>query len=113
MLHTCVSVCQRGGLFMVVMDRVHGEVAWQVDVRGKLLLYDNYEDIQDAVALLHSNNCVFGDRHTLNIMVFLSTLTGLGLMASGDTLLPWMIVYQTGSHQGSCDVTSWTRPMIS
>ena len=66
-LHACVPVC--GGLFMVVMDRVHGELAWEVVNRGELLPYDIYKDVQDAIALLHSNNLVFGDLRTPNIMV--------------------------------------------
>jgi hypothetical protein len=67
MLHPCVPVC--GGLYMVVMDRVHGEMAWHVSHRGERLPYDVYKDIRDAIALLHSNNFVFGDLRTPNIMV--------------------------------------------
>jgi hypothetical protein len=67
MLHACVPVC--GGLFMVVMDRVHGEVAVEAASRRELLPYDIYKDIRDAVGLLHSNNLVFGDLRTPNIMV--------------------------------------------
>jgi len=66
-LHACVPVC--GSLFMVVMDRVHGEPAWYAGYQGELLPYDIYKDIQDAVALLHSNNLVFGDLRAQNIMV--------------------------------------------
>ena len=66
-LHPCVPVC--GGLFMVVMDHVHGEMAWEAGNRGELLPYDIYEDIQDAIALLHSKNLVFGDLRTPNILV--------------------------------------------
>jgi len=67
MLHACVPVC--GGLFMVVMDRVHGEMAVEAVARGELLPYDIYKDILDAVALLHSNDLVFGDLRIQNIMV--------------------------------------------
>ena len=67
MLHACVPVC--GGLFMVVMDRVHGEMAVEAVARGELLPYDIYKDIRDAIALLHSNDLVFGDLRIQNIMV--------------------------------------------
>lgn len=41
---------------MVVVDRVHTELAWQAGNQGELLPYDIYKDIQDgAVELLHSN----------------------------------------------------------
>jgi hypothetical protein len=66
-LHACVPVC--GGLLMVVMDRVHGEPAFQASTRRELLPYDVYKDIQDAVEMLHINNLVFGDLRTPNIMV--------------------------------------------
>ena len=67
MLHACVPVC--GGLFMVVMDRVPGEMAVETIARGELFTYDIYKDIRDAVALLHSNDLVFGDLRIQNIMV--------------------------------------------
>jgi hypothetical protein len=66
-LHACVPVC--GGLFMVVMDHVHGEMAWKASDRCELLPYDIYKDIQDAVALLDSKDLVFGDLRTPNIMI--------------------------------------------
>jgi hypothetical protein len=66
-LHACVPVCC--DLWMVVMDRVHGEMAWHVRQRGELLPYGVYQDIRDATALLHSNELVFGDLRTPNIMV--------------------------------------------
>ena len=66
-LHACVPVC--GGLFMVVMDRVNGEPAFQASARQELLPYKVYEDIRDAVQELHVNNLVFGDLRTPNIMV--------------------------------------------
>jgi len=67
-LHACVPVC--GGLFMVVMDRVDGETVWEATEEGEELLpYEVYKDIEDAVALLHSNNLVFGDLRTPNIIV--------------------------------------------
>jgi len=63
---------QYSGLYMVVMGRVHGEMAWHVRERGERLTYDVYKDIRDAIALLHSNNFVFGDLHTPNIMIIRS-----------------------------------------
>jgi len=67
MLHACMLVC--GGLFMVVMDHVHEDMAVEAASQGELLPYDIYKDIQDAVALLHSNDLIFGDLCTPNIMV--------------------------------------------
>ncbi|TBU26575.1 hypothetical protein BD311DRAFT_762389 [Dichomitus squalens] len=66
-LHVCVPVC--GDLFMVVMERVHGEMAWEAADRQELLPYRIYEDIKRAIALLHSHDLVFGDLRTPNIMV--------------------------------------------
>ncbi|TBU52857.1 hypothetical protein BD310DRAFT_888780 [Dichomitus squalens] len=66
-LHACVPVC--GDLFMVVMDRVHGEMAWEAANRQELLPYRIYQDIKRAIALLHSHDLVFGDLRTPNIMV--------------------------------------------
>lgn len=66
-LHACVPVC--GGLYMVVMDRVHGELAWDIVKRNELIPHEAYEDIEDAITLLHSDNLVFGDLRTPNIMV--------------------------------------------
>ncbi|KAI1790036.1 hypothetical protein LXA43DRAFT_947637 [Ganoderma leucocontextum] len=66
-LHACIPVC--GDLFMVVMDRVHGEMALEVERRGELLPSSIYEEVRDAIALLHSNDLVFGDLRTPNIMV--------------------------------------------
>ena len=66
-LHACVPVC--GGLFMVVMDRVHGELAWDLVQLEKPIPYDVYQDIHDAIMLLHSNDLVFGDLRPPNIMV--------------------------------------------
>ncbi|KAI8975930.1 hypothetical protein BD414DRAFT_423507 [Trametes punicea] len=66
-LHACVPVC--GDLFMAVMDRVEGEMAWAVLARGEQLPYRIYEDVRRAITLLHSHNLVFGDLRTPNIMV--------------------------------------------
>ena len=67
-LHACVPVY--GDLFMVVMDRVEGEMAWAtVEAREKKLPYRIYEDVERAIALLHSGDLVFGDLRTPNIMV--------------------------------------------
>ena len=54
---------------MVVMDHVHREMAWKAGDRGELLPYNIYKDIKDAITLLHSNNLIFGDLCTPNIMV--------------------------------------------
>ncbi|EJF57295.1 hypothetical protein DICSQDRAFT_174058 [Dichomitus squalens LYAD-421 SS1] len=66
-LHVCVPVC--GDLFMVVMERVHGEMAWEAANRQELLPYRIYQDIKRAIALLHSHDLVFGDLRTPNTMV--------------------------------------------
>jgi hypothetical protein len=66
-LHACVPVC--GGLFMVVMDRVPGELAWDLVQLEKPIPYDVYQDINHAIMLLHSNDLVFGDLRPSNIMV--------------------------------------------
>ena len=67
-LHACVPVY--GDLFMVVMDRVEGEMAWAtVEAREKKLPYRIYEDVERAISLLHSGDLVFGDLRTPNIMV--------------------------------------------
>ena len=55
---------------MVVMDRVEGEMAWAtVEASEKKLPYRIYEDVERAIALLHSGDLVFGDLRTPNIMV--------------------------------------------
>ncbi|EJF58043.1 hypothetical protein DICSQDRAFT_139665 [Dichomitus squalens LYAD-421 SS1] len=66
-LHACVPVY--GDLFMVVMDRVHGTIAWEPATRNELLPHRIYEDVRRAIALLHSHDLVFGDLRTPNIMV--------------------------------------------
>ena len=66
-LHACVPVC--GGLFMVVMDLVHGTRACDLVHLNEAIPYDVYKDIHDAITLLHSNNLVFGDLRTPNMMV--------------------------------------------
>jgi hypothetical protein len=102
MLHACVPVC--GGLFMVVMDRVHGEMAMEAgDCRGELLPYDVYKDVEDAVALLHSNNLVFGDLCTQNIMVVPS---GSGSDARCRGMLidfDWVGAHGIGRYPASLD----------
>lgn len=65
-LHACIPVC--GRLHMVVMERVHGEMAWDVQQRGELLPYTVYKDVKAAINLLHQHNFVFGDLRTPNIM---------------------------------------------
>jgi hypothetical protein len=66
-LHACVPVC--GGLFMVVMDLVHGTRACDLVRLNEAIPYDVYKDIHDAITLLHSSNLVFGDLRTPNMMV--------------------------------------------
>lgn len=66
-LHACVPVC--GGLFMVVMDRVHGQVAWQVRRRKELLPNAVFKDTHKAIDLLHFKNFVFIDLRMPNILV--------------------------------------------
>ncbi len=100
-LHACVPVC--GGLFMVVMDRVHGEIAWQAVKRAELLPYDIYKDIEDAVALLHSNDLVFGDLRTPNIIVVPggsgSDARRRGMLIDFD----WVGVHGIGRYPASLD----------
>ena len=67
-LHACIPVCDRGPMFMVVMDRVRGEMAWASEQRGELLPRAVYEDVKAALALLHEHDIVFGDLRTPNIM---------------------------------------------
>ena len=98
-LHACLPVC--GDLFMVVMDRVHGETAWKAGARGELLPYDVFKDIQDAVELLHSNNLVFGDLRTPNIMVVPG---GSGLDGRHRGMLidcDWVGAHGTGRYPAS------------
>ncbi|PCH36985.1 hypothetical protein WOLCODRAFT_28875 [Wolfiporia cocos MD-104 SS10] len=65
-LHACIPVC--GRLHMVVMERVHGEMAWNIQQRGELLPYTVYKDVKAAIDLLHQHNLVFGDLRAPNIM---------------------------------------------
>ncbi|KAI0730658.1 hypothetical protein C8Q76DRAFT_715689 [Earliella scabrosa] len=66
-LHACVPVC--GGMLMVVMDRVHGKMAWVAEQSSELLPHTVYEDVKAAIDLLHHNGVVFGDLRTPNVMV--------------------------------------------
>ena len=43
-----------GGLFMIVMGCVHGEMAREAGERGELLPYDIYKDIHDAIRVVLS-----------------------------------------------------------
>ena len=100
-LHACVPVC--GGMFMVVMDYVHGETAWQAGNRRELLPYDVYKDIQDAVALLHSKKLVFCDLRPPNIMV---VADGSGSDARHRGMLidfDWVGVHDIGRYPASLD----------
>ncbi|KAH9927657.1 uncharacterized protein B0H18DRAFT_283188 [Fomitopsis serialis] len=65
-LHACIPVYDR--LFMIVMDRVHGEMAWSFEQRKELLPYSIYADVKTAINLLHDKNLVFGDLRSPNIM---------------------------------------------
>jgi hypothetical protein len=100
-LHACVPVC--GGLFMVVMDRVHGEMAWHMGDQGELLPYDVYKDIQDAVMLLHSKDFVFGDLRTPNIMV-LPGGSGSDTQCRGMLIdFDWVGAHGVGRYPASLD----------
>jgi len=100
-LHACVPVY--GGLFMVVMDHVHGEMAWKAGDRGELLPYNVYKDIKDAIALLHSNNLIFGDLCTPNIMVVPGGL-GLDGLCRGMLIdFDWVGVHGIGRYPAALD----------
>ncbi len=68
-LHACVPVC--GGVQMVVIDRVKGEMAWRAERRSELLPYTVYEHLRIATDLLHREGLVFGDLHSRNVMCVL------------------------------------------
>jgi hypothetical protein len=111
MLHACVPVC--GDLFMVVMDRVHGEMAWKAATRGELVPYHIYKDIQDAVALLHSNDLVFGDLRAQNIVIVRSS--GLDIRCRGVLIdFDWVGVHGIGRFPASLDngLLDWTSSGI-
>ena len=55
--------------WLVHHDSVHGELVWDLVQLGKPIPYDVYQDIHDAIKLLHSNEPVFGDLRTPNIVV--------------------------------------------
>ena len=102
-LHACVPVC--GGLFMVVMDRVPGEMAVEAVARGELLPYDIYKDIRDAIALLHSNDLVFGDLRIQNIMV-IPGVSGSDSDARARGMLidiDWVGTHGVGRYPASLD----------
>ncbi|RDX51830.1 hypothetical protein OH76DRAFT_1346295, partial [Lentinus brumalis] len=65
-LHACVPVC--GDVQMVVMDRVHGKMAWCAERKQELLPRTVYDDVKSAIKLLHDNNLVFGDLRSPNVM---------------------------------------------
>ena len=100
-LHACVPVC--GGMLMVVMDYVQGETAWQAGNKRKPLPYDVYKDIKDAVTLLHSENLVFCDLRTPNIMVVPggsgSDARDRGMLIDFD----WVGVHGIGRYPASLD----------
>jgi tRNA A-37 threonylcarbamoyl transferase component Bud32 len=99
-LHACVPVC--GGLFMVVMDRVHGELAWDL-VRRRPIPHDVYKDIHDAIMMLHSDNLVFGDLRTPNIMV-VPDGSGLDTPCRGVLLdFDWVGTHGIGRYPDSLD----------
>jgi serine/threonine protein kinase len=102
-LHACVPVC--GGLFMVVMEHVHGssEVDWKATNQQKLLPYDVYKDIQDTVALLHSKDLVFGDLRPPNIMV-VPGKSGSDAQCRGMLVdFDWVGVHCIGRYPASFD----------
>lgn len=100
-LHACVPVC--GGLFMVVMDRVHGEAAWRVRRRKELLPNAVYKDIHKAIDVLHCKNFVFGDLRTPNIMVVAdksgSQAQSRGMLVDFD----WVGCHGIGRYPASLD----------
>jgi hypothetical protein len=100
-MHACVPVC--GGLFMVVMDRVHGEMALGAGCERQLLPYDVYKDIQNAVALLHSKDLVFGDLRSQNIMV-VSVGSGSDARLRGMLIdFDWVGVHGISRYPASLD----------
>jgi hypothetical protein len=108
LLHACVPVC--GGLFMVVMDRVHGKLAWDLVQRNELIPDEVYEDIRDAITLLHSDNLVFGDLRTPNIMVVPS---GSGRCRGMLIDFDWVGEHGVGRYPASLDDgLEWASPGI-
>jgi tRNA A-37 threonylcarbamoyl transferase component Bud32 len=97
---------------MVVMDRVHGELAWDVVRRSKPILSKVYEDIHNAIELLHSHNLVFGDLRTPNIMVASGSDTGArcrGLLIDFD----WIGDHGTTRYPATLDDSlDWASPGI-
>ncbi|PCH39620.1 hypothetical protein WOLCODRAFT_141337 [Wolfiporia cocos MD-104 SS10] len=92
-LHACIPVC--GRLYMVVMDRVHGEMAWDAEERGALLPHTVYEDVRAALDLLHQHDLVFGDLRTPNVMV----VPGAGGLASDEGSRAMLIDFDwVGTH---------------
>ncbi|KAA1475592.1 hypothetical protein DENSPDRAFT_932458 [Dentipellis sp. KUC8613] len=65
-LHACVPVC--GGVQMVVMGRVKGEMMWCAEQRREVLPHTVYADVERAIKILHDEGLVFGDLRTPNII---------------------------------------------
>ncbi|KAJ7848373.1 hypothetical protein B0H14DRAFT_2356787, partial [Mycena olivaceomarginata] len=66
--HHCLV---RGGLIMVVMERVVGMMAshWAYHHQDTPLPHSVLEDVRRAIEVLHHRNIVFGDLRLPNIMV--------------------------------------------
>ena len=70
-----LSACAQPGGYTAwiarsMLARVEGEMAWAtVEASEKKLPYRIYEDVERAIALLHSGDLVFGDLRMPNIMV--------------------------------------------
>ncbi|KAI0755355.1 hypothetical protein C8Q80DRAFT_1341954 [Daedaleopsis nitida] len=83
----CIPVCDRGGSTkMVVMEHVHGRSAFVAgrDSPGTLLPHAVYEDVEKAIELLQTEEIVFGDLRTPNIMVVDSPAGTHGMLVDFD-----------------------------
>ena len=64
-LHVCTKL--KGGLWMVVMDRVEGERLTEMMKSGRIPMRA-YDQAKEAVDLLHAENLVFGDLRVGNMI---------------------------------------------
>jgi len=78
-------------------------MAWKAGNRGELLPYNVYKDIEDAIALLHSNNLVFGDLRTPNIMVVPGGSGSDGLHHGMLIDFDWVGVHSIGRYPAALD----------
>jgi len=65
-LHFCGRVV--GGLYMIVMERVDGTSVWQLQQDNSVIPAIVATKVEEAVRLLHSEDIVFGDLRTNNII---------------------------------------------